>query len=267
MLEQPNMVKWKGDVWFRLTYEYIKIMFHDKILKAPNMMLSKVWQGVHFPINASCPKSNAFPSFHQNWGFQHHFECSLNIFKCQQWDETPYENMRIWETSRITLITGSFLDVNWSPKTNHNLSKRRRSGWMPSKTCNPHPPPPQRLEPSTSPQCNGSDESTMHWFIYTLSGNRWRHHRRVACDNNSVYNFGLLREVSNSHQHSRNCMPLKLQLEGRGGIAEGSGGNFVMVDYLKEWLVQIFVSTEWCNECSGGVSFSSKPLRHGTFEF
>lgn len=45
---------------------------YDKFLKAPKMMLIKVWQGVHVRINASCPKSNASPSFNQNWWFPYY---------------------------------------------------------------------------------------------------------------------------------------------------------------------------------------------------
>ena len=43
--------------------------FHVKLLKALNLVISKVKQGVHFQITVSWPKSNTSASIDQKWGF------------------------------------------------------------------------------------------------------------------------------------------------------------------------------------------------------
>jgi hypothetical protein len=43
--------------------------FHVKLLKAPNLVISEVRQGVHIYFTVSWPKSNTSASFDQKWGF------------------------------------------------------------------------------------------------------------------------------------------------------------------------------------------------------
>ena len=49
-----------------------KNQIHGKLLKAPKMVLSKVWQGVHFYVAVFLTKSDASSSFHRQWGFRYH---------------------------------------------------------------------------------------------------------------------------------------------------------------------------------------------------
>ena len=76
---------------------------HGKLLKAPKMVLLKVWQGVHFYINISWPKSNT--------SVLTPLECSFLITHCQKWGKTPYQNMWFWMTSRINLIFYNLIGV------------------------------------------------------------------------------------------------------------------------------------------------------------
>lgn len=75
----------------------IKTEFHGKLLKTPKMVLSKVWEGVHFYIVVLWSTSNALPSFHQNKGFGHHLD-TQNIIPCQKWGGIPHQNMSFCET-------------------------------------------------------------------------------------------------------------------------------------------------------------------------
>ena len=52
-----------GQIWL------FRNEFHAKLLKAPNLVISEVSQGVHFYFTVSWPKSNTSASFDQKWGF------------------------------------------------------------------------------------------------------------------------------------------------------------------------------------------------------
>ena len=98
--EPPILLKWRESFDFGQKTA-IKQWISWKTLKAPIMVLSKVWW-VHYLITVSWPRSNTSTSNHQARGFQHHFERSLNIINCRKWSETPFQNMSFWETLRIT---------------------------------------------------------------------------------------------------------------------------------------------------------------------
>ena len=64
---------------------------HDKLLKALELVCSKVWHRVHFYIIGCGPKSNTSLHFTKtlwNWRFPTTLGCSLNIMKCRKWGNT-----------------------------------------------------------------------------------------------------------------------------------------------------------------------------------
>lgn len=69
-----------------------KNRFLDKLLKAPNMVLSKVWQGIDF-----IPNWNTFASIQQNWGFRKHLNAYKYFLNYEKLGGTPYQYMSVWE--------------------------------------------------------------------------------------------------------------------------------------------------------------------------
>jgi hypothetical protein len=71
----------------------LKNQLHHKFLKALEIMLSKIWWGVHFYKIVSEPKSKHLRFNSPKLGVPTPLKHSLKHRNCRKWGETPYQNM------------------------------------------------------------------------------------------------------------------------------------------------------------------------------
>ena len=96
--EPPNKVEWwnEGEAFDFSQKTAYKNGFHGKLLKAPKMVFSKVWQ-VHFQMNKACPEVKHLSFVSPKLEYPTPFEPSLKILQCQKWGKTPYQNTSLRE--------------------------------------------------------------------------------------------------------------------------------------------------------------------------